>query len=125
MANERVLIVDDNPFNVKLARYLLVADGFDVSTAETPDELMAVIGSGRPQLILMDLRLRHIDGLTLVRRLRTDSANETVSIIAFSTEVSVAEHQHLLDAGCDGYIQKPIDVDQFCSVVRRYLGAKH
>lgn len=123
MANERVLIVDDNPFNVSLARYLLAADGFDVCTAETPDEMTAAIASGRPQLILMDLRLRETDGLTLIRRLRSEPANETVSIIAFGADITRADERQLGDAGCDGYIHKPIDVDQFCSDVRRYLRA--
>ena len=124
MADERVLIVDDNPFNVKLAQYLLTADGFDVRTAATADEMMAAIAAGRPLLILMDLRLRGMDGLTLIRRLRSDSANESISIIAFSADVTRAHEQQLLEAGCDGYIRKPIDVDQFCSLVRGYLSAK-
>jgi CheY-like chemotaxis protein len=119
-----VLIVDDNPFNVKLARYLLTADGFDVRSAATSEEALTALASWRPRLVLMDLRLPGTDGLTLTRRLRSDPANDGVSVIAFSAEATQADERLALDAGCDGYIGKPIDVSRFCSAVRRYLESK-
>jgi two-component system, cell cycle response regulator DivK len=124
VAGERVLIVDDNPFNTKLARHLLTADGFDVCTAETADDVTAAFASGRPRLILMDLHLRGTDGLTLTRSLRSHPENADIVIIAFSSDVTHTDGQRLLEAGCDGYIQKPIDVHEFSSVVRRYLTSK-
>jgi two-component system cell cycle response regulator DivK len=124
MAGERVLIVDDTQANLQLARYLLEADGFDVRTAETADEMVTALTLSRPQVILMDLRLRGIDGISLIRQLRSDPANGTIAIVAFSAEVRRSDEERLRDVGCDGYITKPIDVTQFCAGVRRYLGCR-
>jgi CheY-like chemotaxis protein len=123
MAAERVLIVDDNPFNVKLARYLLAADGFDVRSAETPEDALAAIASWLPALVLMDLRLPGMDGLTLTRTLRADPANRALAIIAFSAETTPEEERRALAAGCGGYITKPIDTRTFAATVRGHLGA--
>jgi CheY-like chemotaxis protein len=118
---QRVLIIDDNPFNLKLAKYLLVADGLDVYTATTAVDGLAALGAWRPQLVLMDIRLPGMDGLSLTRLLRSDVANDTLWIIAFSADATSQDEQLARSAGCDGYITKPIDVDQFCASVQRYL----
>ena len=123
MLAERVLIIDDNAFNVKLARRLLVSEGFDVRTAATPAEALEIVAMWAPQLILMDLHLPGMDGLTLTRRLRTDSTTQGTIIIAFSAETSSGERDALA-AGCDGFIAKPIDTRQFGSRVRGYLAAR-
>jgi CheY-like chemotaxis protein len=121
MATERVLIVDDNPFNVKLARYLLTAEGFEVRVAENAEEALTVIASWAPELVLMDLRLPGTDGLALTRTLRADPANHGVAIIAFSAEATREEEQRALDVGCNGYISKPIDTRTFAATVRSLL----
>jgi CheY-like chemotaxis protein len=120
MVAERVLIVDDNPFNVKLAHRLLVSEGFDVRTAATPDAALDIISSWAPRLILMDLHLPGMDGLALTRRLRADSAAHGSVIIAFSA-ASSGDEQRARDAGCDGFITKPIDTRQFGAHVRSFL----
>jgi two-component system, cell cycle response regulator DivK len=119
---ERVLIVDDNPFNVKLARYLLTAEGFDVRVAENAEEALTVIASWAPELVLMDLRLPGTDGLALTRTLRANPANHGVAIIAFSAEATKEEERSALGAGCNGYISKPIDTRTFAATVRCHLG---
>ena len=123
MVAERVLIVDDNPFNVKLANRLLVSEGFDVRTAATPEDALDIVTQWAPQLILMDLHLPGMDGLTLTRRLRADSSARGTVIIAFSAEASSTDEQHAREAGCDGYIAKPIDTRLFGARVRGYLAA--
>jgi CheY-like chemotaxis protein len=121
MTSARVLIVDDNPFNVKLATYLLTAEGFDVRAAESSEEALTAIASWAPELVLMDLRLPGTDGLTLTRTLRTDPANRGLAIIAFSAEATREEEQRALDAGCNGYLSKPIDTRSFAAAVRKHL----
>jgi CheY-like chemotaxis protein len=123
MAGERVLIVDDNPFNVKLAKYLLTSEGFDVRVAEDSEQALAAIAAWAPELVLMDLRLPGTDGLTLTRTLRADPANHGVAIIAFSAEATREEEQRTLDAGCNGYLPKPIDTRTFAATVRKHLEA--
>jgi CheY-like chemotaxis protein len=124
MVAERVLIVDDNPFNVKLARRLLAAEGFDVRAAATADDALEMVTTWAPQLILMDLHLPGVDGLALTRRLRADPASEGTVIIAFSAESSPGDEQRAVGAGCDGFIPKPIDTKQFGPRVRGYLAAR-
>jgi two-component system, cell cycle response regulator DivK len=121
MAAARVLIVDDNPFNVRLAGYLLTAEGFDVRSVETPEDALATVASWAPELVLMDLRLPRMDGLTLTRILRADPANERIAIIAFSAEGTREDEERALDAGCNGYIAKPIETGRFGPSVRRYI----
>jgi CheY-like chemotaxis protein len=123
MPGGRVLIVDDNPFNVKLAKYLLTSDGFDVRVAENSDEALATIAAWAPELVLMDLWLPGTDGLALTRIVRADPSNRRIVIIAFSAQTSAAEQQRALDAGCDGYLSKPIDTRSFAAAVRRHLEA--
>jgi CheY-like chemotaxis protein len=121
MPGEKILIVDDNPFNVKLAEYLLKAEGFDVRHVMAANEVIAAVASWTPSLVLMDLRLPGTDGLALTRLLRRDPANRALAIVAFSADSASNEMQNALDAGCNGYIAKPIDTDRLCAEIRRYL----
>jgi len=118
---ERLLIVDDNPFNVKLARYLLSREGFEVRAVENSNDAMSEVASWAPELVLMDLRLPGTDGLTLTRTLRADPANQSVLIVAFSAEATAEEERRAFDAGCVGYIAKPIDTRTFGATVRSFL----
>jgi CheY-like chemotaxis protein len=118
----RVLVVDDNPFNVKLAVHLLKAEGFEVRSVEAPEEVAPAIAIWRPDVVLMDLRLPGMDGLTLTRRLRADPAHAGIAIVAFSADRGSDERQSL-EAGCNGFITKPIEVTTFGAEVRRFVGA--
>ena len=120
MPGEKILIVDDNPFNVKLAEYLLKAEGFDVRHVMVASEVIAAVALWTPSLVLMDLRLPGTDGLRC-RLLRRDPANRALAIVAFSADSASNEMQNALDAGCNGYIAKPIDTDRLCAEIRRYL----
>src|SRR5258706_2830386 len=121
MPGERVLIVEDNPMNLKLARILLIGDGFDVRAAADAEEAEFILEDFHPQLILMDVQLPGIDGLQLTRRLRNDRNNKDIVIVALTAYGMKGDEQRARDAGCNGYIIKPIDTRTFTDVVRSYL----
>ncbi len=121
MAAEPILIVDDNPQNLKLARVLLVSEGFDVRTAVDAEDALRVLTVFNPRLILMDLQLPGMDGLELTRRLKDDPARRDILIIALTAYAMKGDEAKAIAAGCDGYVTKPIDTDAFPRVVRDYL----
>src|SRR5438105_12733889 len=109
MAGETVLIVDDNLTNLKLARVLLISEGYDVVTASDADEAMEVLKQVHPQLILMDIQLPGMDGLQLTRRIKANPATANIVVVALTAYAMKGDETRALDAGCDGYIAKPID----------------
>jgi two-component system cell cycle response regulator DivK len=109
MREKSVLIVDDNPMNMKLVRVLLTGEGYDVRTAADALEALAVLKHWHPSLILMDIQLPGIDGLELTRRLKADSTTENIIIIGLTAYAMKGDEERILAAGCDGYIAKPID----------------
>jgi two-component system cell cycle response regulator DivK len=118
---EPVLIVDDNPVNLKLARVVLAAEGYDVRTAADADEAMAVLEEFRPRLILMDIQLPGMDGLELTRRLKSDPAKRGLVILAMTAYAMKGDEEKAIAAGCDGYITKPIDTRTLPSLIATYL----
>ncbi len=121
MANEPILVVDDNLLNLKLARLLLATENYEVRTAEHAAAAMAVLETFHPRLILMDIQLPGMDGLALTRRLRADASLDDCIILALTAYAMEADEQKSLDAGCDGYIAKPLDTRRLPDVVRAYL----
>ena len=123
MANDSkiILYVEDNPDNRLLIRRVLMAEGFEVVEAEDAQKAFQVVETLHPDLILMDINLPEIDGYSLTARLRMIPHLRKVPIIALTANVMRGDRERTLEAGCDGYIQKPIDVDQICQVIHRYL----
>jgi len=121
MAQEPILIIDDNPSNVKLARVLLENAGFEVRTAGDSDQALDVLRSFSPRLILMDIQLPGMDGLKLTRLLKDDPATRDAVIIAVTAYAMRGDEERTKSAGCDGYISKPIDTRCFVNQVRQYL----
>jgi CheY-like chemotaxis protein len=121
MAGEPILIVDDNPTNLKVARLLLTVEGFQVRTATDAEEAQMVLEGFHPRLILMDIQLPGMDGLELTRRLKADPATRQAVIVAMTAYAMKGDEQKALAAGCDGYISKPIDTRSLPGVVRGYL----
>ncbi len=121
MAGEPILIVDDNAINLKLLRITLRVAGYDVQTAVDAEQAMAVLTGFRPRLVLMDLQLPGMDGLDLTRRLKADPATCGAIIVAVTAYAMKGDEQRALDAGCDGYVTKPIDTDTLADTVARYL----
>jgi CheY-like chemotaxis protein len=117
-----ILIVDDNPMNLKLARVTLATAGYRVRTAADADEALAVMSEARPRLILMDLQLPGMDGLELTRRLKSDPATQGIRIVAVTAYAMKGDEARAREAGCDGYISKPIDTRTLPDSVASFLG---
>jgi CheY-like chemotaxis protein len=121
--DDTVLIVDDNPTNLKLARVVLEGAGYTVRTADSAGAALQVLQSLQPRLILMDIQLPDIDGLELTRRLKQDPANAGVAIVALTAYAMKGDEAKAMAAGCDGYITKPIDISELPRTVAHYLKA--
>jgi len=121
MAAEGVLIVDDNPANLKLARVVLRGEGYDLRTATDAEDALEVLKTFQPRLILMDVQLPGMDGLELTRRLRADPAMARTLIIGLTAYAMKGDEERVLAAGCDGYVAKPIDTRDLPAVVAEYL----
>jgi CheY-like chemotaxis protein len=117
---EPVLIVDDNPTNLKLVAYLVRAHGYDVHTANDATTALAAIRTVRPRLILMDLQLPGIDGLELTRRLKADPATAGIVIVAVTAYAMKGDLERALAAGCDDYVTKPIDTRALPALIAKY-----
>ena len=121
MAGEPILIVDDNPANLKLVRMLLDGDGYEVRTAGDAEEALAALKEFRPRLILMDLQLPGMDGLTLTRRLKADPATRDIYVLALTAFAMKGDEERALAAGCNGYVAKPIDTRVLPGQISRIL----
>jgi two-component system cell cycle response regulator DivK len=112
-----ILVIEDNPANLKLVRVLLSAEGYEVRTAVDAEEALRVLQTYRPRLILTDIQLPGMDGLELTRRLRRDPAWAHTAIVALTAYAMKGDDDKALAAGCDGYITKPLDPDTFSSLI--------
>ncbi len=121
MAGKLILIVEDNERNRKLVRDVLQFTGYETIEAETGEEGLRLAQERHPALILMDIRLPGIDGITAFRRLRADPATQSIPVIAMTASIMTAGQRELLEAGFDGYQSKPIQVQEFLAAVRRLL----
>jgi len=116
-----ILVVDDNPTNLKLASDVLEFDGFTLLKAADAEEAQKVIARTLPDLILMDIGLPGMDGLTLTRLLKAAPRTRHIPVVALTAFAMKGDEEKALAAGCDGYIIKPIDTRQFSSQVTGFL----
>ena len=121
MAEESILIVDDNPVNLKLIRILLEGEGYDINTAIDAEDALRALRELRPRMILMDIQLPGIDGLELTRRLKADPVTRDIVILGLTAYAMKGDEERILAAGCNGYIAKPIDTRTLPRVIERYL----
>src|SRR5437763_8274052 len=124
MAGEPILIVDDTPVNLKLTRILLWKEGYKVITAASAEEALDLLRSHHPQLILADIQLPGIDGLEMTRRIKQDPATRDIKVIALTAFAMKGDEQKAMEAGCDGYITKPIDTRSLGERIREHLNAR-
>lgn len=117
----RVLVVDDNHMNLELMTFALELDGLLVQGASDAGEFYAALAEHRPDVILMDVQLPGIDGLELTRHLKSDPMMADIPVIAVTAYAMKGDEQRMLEAGCNGYIPKPIDVATFSQQVRRLV----
>ena len=117
----RILVVEDNPANQMLVAAVLERDGIVVDVAGTSSEAVEHIKAGLPALILMDLQLPGQNGLEFTRELKSDPLTAAIPIVALTANAMNGDRDRSVDAGCDGYIAKPIDTRTFAATVRKHL----
>jgi two-component system cell cycle response regulator DivK len=121
MAGELILIIEDNEKNRKLARDVLQVKGYQTIESETGEEGLKLAAEKSPALILMDIQLPGIDGITALKHLRADPRTKNISVIAITASAMTHNRQTLLSEGFDGYQTKPITLKDFLEEVRRVL----
>ena len=121
MEKDTILVVDDNPVNMKLIRISLTGEGYDVRTAADAKEAAEVLAESHPALILMDVQLPGIDGLELTRRLKAEPTTRDITIVGLTAYAMKGDEERILAAGCDGYIAKPIDTRTLPDCIQGYL----
>jgi two-component system cell cycle response regulator DivK len=119
--SKSILYIEDNPDNRLLIRRVLQAEGYDVFEAVDGQTGMQRAAEVRPDLILMDINLPEIDGYEVTARLKQLPGLSRIPIIAVTANVMKGDREKTLAAGCDGYIQKPIDIDQLPGQIERFL----
>jgi two-component system cell cycle response regulator DivK len=122
MAGELVLIVEDNDINLRLARDVLQYHGFRTLEAMTAAEGITLATENLPDLVLMDIQLPDMDGVSALQRLRAEPETKSIPVVALTAFVLQADRDRLSAAGFDGYVAKPIDVRAFPGQVRHYCG---
>jgi two-component system cell cycle response regulator DivK len=103
----RILVIEDNPSNAKLAVFLLTRAGHEVHSVPDAEEGLRLAQAERPDLVIMDVQLPGIDGLTATRRLRADPATRALKVLALTAFAMKGDEQKIMDAGCDDYLAKP------------------
>ncbi len=121
MAGEKILIVEDNPTNLKLAKLLLTIEGYDIHSAENAKQALEVLATIRPQLILMDLQLPGKNGLDLTRELKADPTFKDILIVALTAYAMKGDEEKAINAGCDGFMTKPISAAHFANDITQFL----
>ena len=122
MAN-KVLIVEDTPVNLELATLLLEQAGFEVITAGTAEEGLALARTATPDVIVMDISLPGMDGLEATRILKADLETKDIPVLAATSHAMTGDEEKTLAAGCDGYVSKPLDTRTFAETVAGLLRA--
>ena len=121
MANELILIVEDNPQSLKLVRDILQVKGYQTIEAETGEEGVRLARERHPALILMDIQLPGINGIEALQRLRADPVTSATPVIAVTASVMTQDRSRIMAAGFNGFQSKPISVNQLLATVRETL----
>ncbi len=117
-----ILVIDDNPVNLKLASEVLLADGHEVIRAEDAEQALSLLETHMPDLVLTDIALPRMDGLELTRRLKADPRYRHLPVVALTASAMKGDQARVLAAGCDAYIAKPIDTRTLSAQIMRLLG---
>jgi CheY-like chemotaxis protein len=118
---KNILIVDDHPDTLRLLKFLMDEEGHAVQTADGAENALTLLYSFTPDVVLMDIRLPGMDGLELTRLIKLARGAKNVPVVAVSAGDTAVAIQEAYEAGCDGYITKPVDSRTFASNVRQYL----
>jgi two-component system cell cycle response regulator DivK len=117
----RILYIEDNPDNRLLVKRILEAEGYTLVEAANAHDGLQQAMAQRPDLILMDINLPEVDGYTTTARIKATPGLERIKVVALTANVMKGDREKTLAAGCDGYIQKPIDVDLLPRQIARFL----
>ncbi len=116
-----ILLIEDNEQNLYLATFLLEQNGFEVVPARSGPEGIKLAGRVLPALIILDIQLPQMDGYAVARELRKNPALKDVPIVAVTSYAMVGDRERTLEAGCNGYIEKPINPDTFRRQIEEFL----
>lgn len=118
---KRILVVEDNEKNMYLISFLLESSNYEVIKADRGKKGVEAAIKEKPDLILMDIQLPDIDGLEATRRIRKSKQGKEIPIIAVTSYAMSGDRERLMEGGCTGYIEKPINIKTFLSEVKKYL----
>jgi two-component system cell cycle response regulator DivK len=118
---KKVLVIEDNEQNLYLVTFILERYGYEVSAARDGEEGIDLAAILKPDLILLDIQLPVMDGYAVAQRLRTNAALDQVPIIAVTSYAMAGDREKALGAGCNGYIEKPINPETFLQQIEHYL----
>ena len=116
-----ILYIEDNADNRTLVRRILNAEDYEFTEAKSAKEALVLLKTARPNLILMDINMPDMDGYTLTALIKSMPGFERTPILAITANVMRGDREKSLEAGCDGYIQKPLDVDQLVNEIEKFL----
>jgi CheY-like chemotaxis protein len=121
MSNKNVMVVEDNEKNRKLMRVILKAKGYTVTEASTGEEALNILKNQKPDIILMDIQLPGIDGITLAKQIKGNTITKDIPIIAVTAYAMKGDKQKILECGCDDYVSKPINTQELPLVIEKYI----
>ena len=121
MTTKRILLIEDNAVNRRLAQFLLKSQGYEVWEVTSAPEAFASLKENRPDLILMDIQLPGMDGLTATKQLKSDPTTRDIPVLAVTSYAMKGDETKAFEAGCSGYVTKPIDKTLFLQTVAKVL----
>jgi len=121
MSDKNVMVVEDNEKNRKLMRVVLKAKGYNIIEAATGEEALNLLKNQKPDIILMDIQLPGIDGLTLIKQIKASVITKDIPIIAVTAYAMKGDEQKILDTGCNAYVSKPINTQELPLIVEKYI----
>lgn len=116
-----VLYIEDNPDNRMLVKRILLSEDYTLLEAKDAFDALSILKDAHPDLILMDINMPDMDGYTLTAKIKSLPGFERIPILAVTANVMRGDKEKTLEAGCDGYIQKPLDIDQLTREIERFM----
>jgi two-component system, cell cycle response regulator DivK len=120
VSGAKILVVEDNPRNMKLVRDVLQATGYRTVEATTGERAVELASEHGPDLVLMDIQLPDIDGVETLGRLRADESTAAIPVIALTAQAMKGDRERFLAAGFDGYVSKPVDIAGLVAIVKQH-----
>ena len=124
MAGEQILVVEDNEKNMKLFRDVLRATGYRTLEASTGEQALMLAARHGPALVLMDIRLPDMTGVEALGRLRRNERTARIPVLALTAQAMKGDRERFIEAGFDGYLSKPVDIDELLTTVEQYCGGR-